>query len=114
MKYDFDLATLSDLGPKVKVTQNVIDCSLDHVQPFHKISYRFDLVFFNNPVNTQTDKQTQTQVKTKPWRRFYTVSHVLFSLSSQYVAMTVAYLLILKFNNVMDLCRRTHAPIIVR
>ena len=55
MKYDFDLATLSDLGPKVKVTQNVIDCSLDHVQPFHKISYRFDLVFLIIPL---THKQT--------------------------------------------------------
>jgi len=42
----------------VKDTQNLIDWSLDYVQPFHKTSQRFDQQFLSNHLNRQTDRQT--------------------------------------------------------
>jgi len=36
-KNDFDHLTSSDLDIGPKFTQNLIDCSLDYVQSFHKV-----------------------------------------------------------------------------
>jgi len=41
----------------VKVAQNLIDWSLDYVQPFRNISDILDHKFLSNPVNRQTDRQ---------------------------------------------------------
>jgi len=44
--------------------QNLINWSLNYVQPFHKISQRFDQWFLSNPVNRQTERQTDRQTDT--------------------------------------------------
>ena len=49
-----------DPDPDTDYHQNLIEWSSDYVQPFRKISWRFDQYFLSNVVNRQTDRQTVT------------------------------------------------------